>query len=386
LAQRSPPLPVASPGFIGSGFLLCLCLAAGFFSGKALAEAPLFSSHDVMELTIPLDFKSLCRPRETPDCDYTPTALEYADGDGRKRSIPIEVKIRGGWRSLSKNCSAPLLFIRFADKGEAGGTDGTPFENQSLLPLTTHCGKGISLESAQFSGRRSDWEQYLLREYLAHRLYNVITDFSLKARLVKITYLNPDKPGRLISNYAFFTEHFDSMAKRNGTELLQRGSFDENALDARSADVLALFQFMIGNTDWSIVRQRNTILVQEPDGRQVPAPYDFDMSGLVDAHYAGPAPSLPIQRVRDRYYLGFCHPKTDWEALFAGYLEKQETLQSMAGDIPDLNKASLKSVNRFLDKFFQILHSNDSRKKKIIDKCQPWPPSPVDHMTPANMR
>ena len=42
-----------------------------------------------------------------------------------------------------------------------------------------------------------------LKEYLAHRLYNVITDVSLNARLVRMTYPNPDNPDRKIVNLLF---------------------------------------------------------------------------------------------------------------------------------------------------------------------------------------
>ena len=365
-----------------SRFLICLCTAAALNLSDARADAPLFSSHAVMDLTIPLDFKTLCRPRETPDCEYTPTVLEFRNEQGQKQSIEIELKIRGGWRSLTRNCSAPLLFIRFNEQQ----TPGTPFAGQSLLPLTTHCGQGLSLESAKVRQGPSTWEQYLLREYLAHRLYNAITELSLNARLVRMTYPNPDKPGRSIVNYAFFTEHFKSVAKRNGDEVLSRGSFDHEKLDAHAADLVALYQYMIGNTDWSIVRERNLVLVRDSAGSQFPLPFDFDMSGLVDAEYAGPAKTLPIDDVRERYYLGFCHPDTDWDSLFDTYLDARETILSMVDEVPALDKQSIRSVNRFLDKFFNTLNSNKSREKKIVSQCQPWPPSAIDHTTPDHKR
>ena len=157
-----------------SRLLICLCIVATLNFSDARADVPLFSSHAMMEMTIPLDFKTLCRPREMPDCDYTPTVLEYINEQGQARSIDIEIKIRGGWRSLTRNCSAPLLFIRFNEQQTAG----TPFEGQSLLPLTTHCGQGLSLESSRVKQSHVTWEQYLLKEYLAHRLYNAITDIS----------------------------------------------------------------------------------------------------------------------------------------------------------------------------------------------------------------
>jgi len=353
----------------------CLCLFAALAAAQVHADTLLFESHAIMDLAIPLDFGTLCRPRKTPDCDYTPTTLDYIDEHGVEQSIPIEVKIRGGWRSLSRNCSAPLLFIRF-DEAE---TADTPFQGQSLLPLTTHCGQGLSIEEFKVRQTRSTWEQYLLKEYLAHELYNVITGVSLHARLVRMTYPNPDKPGRKIRNYAFFTEHFESVARRNGDELLPRGEFKHEKLDLHAASRVALFQFMIGNTDWSIVRERNITLLQKPDGGQVPLPFDFDMSGLVDAHYAGPPPSLPIDEVQERYYLGFCGPEAGLDALFALYLSKQEDLLATAKSIPGLNRKSLKSTRRFLEEFFRILQSEDLMTEQIVNHCQPWPPGPTDH-------
>ncbi len=320
---------------------------------------------------MPLDFKTLCRPREDPNCDYTPTVLEYVDGMGSVGSVPIEVIIRGGWRSLSKNCSAPLLFIRF----DENKTPGTPFEGQTMLPLTTHCGQGISIEAAKTRQRPSDWERYLLKEYLAHLLYNEITDISLEARLVRITYIDPDKPNRKIVNYAFFTEHFKSVAARNGYELKDRGSFIPGNLDLGAADLMALFQLMIGNTDWSIAKERNIILLHAADGTQVPLPFDFDMSGLVNAQYAGPAPGLRIDEVTDRYYLGYCHPNSDWFALSEYYLSRKTRLLSLVSETPGLDKKSINTALTFLQGFFDILQSPQLMEEKIARHCEPFPTS-----------
>jgi len=365
-----------------SRLLICLCILAVPAIAQAGPDAPLFSSHAVMHLTIPVNFKTLCRPRESPDCDYTPSVLEYEDEQDRTQTLAIEIRIRGGWRSLTKNCSVPLLFIRFNEQE----TPGTPFEGQSLLPLTTHCGRGMSLESSEIRHKRSTWEQYLLKEYLAHRLYNTVTDVSLNARLVRMTYPNPDKPKRQISQYAFFTEHFESVAKRNGDVLLPRGSFDHEKLDSLAADRLALFHYMIGNTDWSVVRERNTVLLQDPGNGLQPLPFDFDMSGLVNAHYAGPAPDLSIDQVTERLYLGFCHPDTDWDGLFAFFLDRKETLLSMVAEIPGLKKQSIRVASRFLERFFDTLQSSELRDKKIVSQCLAWPPSAIDHTTPENKR
>jgi len=207
---------------------------------------------------------------------------------------------------------------------------------------------------------------------MGYRLYELMTDMSVQVRLVRIRYPKPDNSGHTIQNYAFFAEHFDSVAARNDAELLRRGSFDIERLDARAAGIFALFQYMIGNTDWSIDDERNTALIKMQDQEQVPLPYDMDLSGLVNTHYAAPSPGLPIEDVRDRYYLGFCHSDADWEWLIEKFDAQRQTILAMADDIPGFSRQSKKSTSRFLEKFFNILDSKEKVREKIVDTCQPW--------------
>lgn len=359
--------------------VLCAALAwlPALAPAWASAEAPLFGSDRIMEIAVAADFSTLCRPRETEECEFTPSRLEYRDTSGSRQSIPIEIKIRGGWRSLSQNCSVPLLWVSFRPEDVAG----TPFEGQTLLPLTTHCGKGYSIDPVIRSIRLADYEQYLLREFLGHRLYNVITEYSIRVRLLRIAYPKPGGDGSRVPHYAFFSEHFESLAARVGMERLPRGSFDPDRLDAQAAARLALFHFMIGNTDWSIASERNTMLLGSAEGRQVPVPYDLDMSGLVNAGYAGPAPALPIDDVRERYFLGYCQPGTEWAPLFAELAAKQQAILSLTGGIPGLSRNSERSTEDFLREFFDIIHSAEKRRDAIVRACQPWPPAATDHLS-----
>ena len=351
-------------------------------SGPRQLDRPLFESDDVLDVTIPLHFKDLCRPREDDNCDFISTTLEYATSEGESLTLPIEVKVRGGWRSLTQNCSAPLLWVRFS----AAEVKGTLFDGQELLPLTTHCGRGLSLEANAARQPQSSWEQYLLKEYLAQRLYGLFSEYSLRTRLVRVHYPDPDRPNKVVHNFAFFTEHFDSMAERNGVQRLERKSFDHEKLDFRAADILALFQFMIGNTDWSIVRERNTVLVSKADGKQIPVPYDFDMSGLVDAHYAAPAPGLDIESVKTRRYLGFCHPEPQWEDLFAHFELQRTAASDLVGQVPSLSDGNLQSSRDYIDGFYGILESKDARTNRIMKACKPWPPSDSNHLDPKKRR
>ena len=340
----------------------------------------LFEESSILELTLAIDMDHICRPREDPDCEYQPSRLSW-QVHGQTHSIPVEFIVRGGWRSLSANCQVPLLFLRFA----ADETQGTPFEGQKSLPLTTHCGRSSLLDDQTLSSGYVNYEQYLLKEYLAYRMYNEISDLSLRVRLVSVLYEDPEKPGKGRRNFAFFTEHFESLAARSNTELLQRGSFDHERLEQHQADRVALFQFMIGNTDWSIARQRNIILLQDAEKVQWPVPYDLDMSGLVNAPYAGPPPSLPIEEVTQRYYLGYCHPGVNWNLLFAEFKTNQSALLNLIPEVQGLAQKEKASAKRYLDQFFRILKSPKKRDKYITGACQSWPPSKEDHMAPANL-
>ena len=72
---------------------------------------------------------------------------------------------------------------------------------------------------------------------------------------------------------------------------------------------MSVFQYMIGNTDWSIKALHNIKLITFDNSRRpIPIPYDFDQSGLVNASYTLPAEHLQIKSVRERVYNGYYQP------------------------------------------------------------------------------
>jgi hypothetical protein len=351
--------------------IYCFLIVA---AGNALAQSPdplLFDTNEILELTMPVDFDSLCRPSETPDCDYTPTVFEYHDADGKQQTLPISIRRREGWRALKTNCQVPTIFVRFTEED----TVGTPFEGQTTLALTSHCGKGISMDTVSSRTLPDAFESYVGNEYLGYRLYNLLTDVSLRVRFIRITYVNPEDPRRNFTRNGFFAEHFDKLAERLGAQLLPGNSFDPARLDLNAADQMALFNFMIGNTDWSIEKQDNVFLLRFPDGRDVPVLYDLDMTGLVNAHYASPAPDLPIKKVKHRYYLGFCHPDMDWDALFAQFSGIEGDIMKMIAESPGLGRGDRRESGGYIDTFYDTLDSAEKRKTRIIERCRPMPPA-----------
>ena len=363
-------------------FSMLVCAASSLLSaapGNLAPEAPrdLFSSDEVLDLELSVDFDAMCRPNEDEGCEFAPATLTYRAADDAVFDMPTEIRVRGGWRARRDHCDVPPLFVRFLP----GGAQGTPFAGQDLLPLTTHCRSAKRVLGGVPS---KEYEQYVLREYLGYRLYNMLSDLSLRVRLVRISYRDPSKGGKQRTRYAFFTEHFDEMAARDDAVALYTKSFDPEKIDLASMDRIALYSFMIGNTDWSIPRQRNIVLIVTADGSQYPVPFDMDMSGLVDAEYAGVSPRLDFRDVRKRYYLGFCHPQLDLEPLFADFWEHEEAFQELMAETPGFNRSSRKHSRTYIKKFFQVLASPQKSQEDIIEACHPWPPAAVDHTTPPD--
>ena len=69
---------------------------------------------------------------------------------------------------------------------------------------------------------------------------------------------------------------------------------------------MSIFQYMIGNLDWSVLKSHNIALFRREDGTIIPLPFDFDYSGLVNAEYAVPPKALHLYSIRVRKYRGFC--------------------------------------------------------------------------------
>ena len=333
------------------------------------SQAPLFESHSVLELTMPIDLDALCRPSKSPDCDYTATEFIYIDAEGEQRSVPVSVRRRDGWRALQTNCQVPTLFVRFSPETAVG----TPFEGQNELALTSHCGKGISPENVASPKLPNEFERYVINEYLGYRIYNLINEVSLGVRLVRIHYTNPEDARGSFTRDAFFSEHFDSLAQRTNSQILPANRLDPARLDWNTADQIALFQYMIGNTDWSIEKQENILLLRSPEGKDIPVVFDLDMSGLVNAHYAHPAKGTPISQVKQRYFMGYCHPDTHWDELFAQFSALEVDVMTLLIETPGLGRGDRRISGAYLDSFFETLDSETRRESDIVNACLPLP-------------
>lgn len=321
------------------------------------AEAPLFASDETLELGMELDFGDLCLNPEAGDCAKARAVILYRDDDGSQRRLDVRLKTRGRWRKDTGNCAFPALFIDF----DGTDTADTPFAGQDVLPFTSHC-----------QHFRKEYHAYTLLEFLAYRYYNLLTDDSVRVRLARIAYRDTGSRRRYV-RYGFFSEHFGHMGERIGAEWFEPDELDPRATDAMALARLSLFQYMIGNLDWSVVIPHNVALFRRASGEVVAAPFDFDYAGLVDAEYAAPPKFMNLRSVRIRRYRGFCRPEIEWDRLFAGFEAIRPAVLGLLSEQEGLERGSRRRGRYFLNQFYDTLDSPRKREERIIDACRPMP-------------
>jgi len=325
---------------------------------ESSTPSALFGESEPLEMEVRFDTDRICLNSDK-NCPDVPAVIAYRNADGSEKRLAVSIRTRGRWKSA--RCRFPALFVFFTPDQ----TRGTVFEGEKMLPLTTHC--------KQHPNR---YERYALVEYMAYRLYQLLTDVSLHSRLLHITYVNTDTDQSL-RRYGFFTEHFDRLAARTDRVFYRSKGIDLYKTIPEEMATLALFQFMIGNLDWSAYGSHNVAQFRNPNGITTSVPYDFDYSGLVNAEYAGPPASLQqslnLQNTRHRRYRGFCWPGLDWPGLF-------EKFQRVRGDVfaevvatPGLSNTARMDVKKYLESFYDIMDSEKRRRRSIIEKCRKLP-------------
>ena len=285
------------------------------------AEAlPLFNADDPLPFTLRADFSAINGDR-TPDSDKRfPGVLEVKGAGGEAHAIPVTLSSRGHSRLNIRTCEAVPLRVDFAKKD----VKDTVFEGQDELKLVTHCHND------------GEYEQYVLGEHLSYRLYRVFTPRSFRTRLARVTYVDTKRNKTTGPRYGMFLERDEDVARRLEGRLypLQKRLFRQ--LDTDALTVMAVLQYMLGNTDYSISALHNVKLVQDRAGAVYPIAYDFDYSGLVNTRYAVADKRLQLSTVRDRLYRGPCRTLEELDPLLASFRAKKAEAMAMVDQVPDL--------------------------------------------------
>ena len=214
----------------------------------------------------------------------------------------------------------------------------------------------------------------VFKEYLIYKLYNVLTDSSFRVRLLRINYINTFKKSKPIRSYAFFIEPLDLMAERINSVPVEVLTLSQKNIVPEMMDRMAIFNYMIGNTDWSVPGQHNckvlaSLRTDRSDLGMI-VPYDFDYSGLVNATYAVPAEGLGIESVRQRIYLGACRSEEVYLNALKEFANKKESFYKVIREFPYLDERTKKDMVRYLDEFYSGFDKKTSIVYNLLNQCK----------------
>lgn len=298
------------------------------------AEQPsLFSEwnqQEILELEIETDLAALL----TNGKQGQVATISWHDANGMMQQLVAEVEVRG--KTRREICEFPPLKLKFEEATLQANGWNPAFEN---IKLVTHCINGD--------------DELVLREYLTYLMLNQLTDKSFRVQLAKVTYRNGDQA---TDAFAFVIENNDEMAHRLGGEILEEEDLQLNAIDAEQYKLLTVFQYMVGNTDWNLAKSHNIKLVNTGNAQvPTPVPYDFDYSGMVNAPYAKPHPSMPIQTVRERFFQWRGSNAEGLAETLELFRDKKKTLYNLVYDFEYLSIESRQDILQYLDSFYSSL-------------------------------
>jgi hypothetical protein len=329
-------------------FLLFSVVAASF----GFQTSPLFSSQEPLPIKMSFSVKEL--RKNTNDSTYMDSFLMLESSPGQWDTIPLEMRTRGNFRLT--NCYYPPIRIKFKNKN----INGTVFEKNKSLKLVLPCQKGKGADS------------YIGKEYLAYQLLEDITRYHFDTRLVKLKFTNlDDKKPEEMELLGFLIQDDDEVADRFGGKIVEGRKIPPSFMQDSATVRQDLFQFMIGNTDFSALFLHNQKVLQLDEKTIIPLAYDFDMCGLVSPPYAQVSPQLKIRSVTDRLYRGFCRDEVFIQVIRQEFLAKEPQFWStVERQQPYMTDTEMKVTKTFLKGFFDVLKNDRLFRDKILAACR----------------
>jgi hypothetical protein len=319
---------------------------------RAKASEAFFAGVTPLEVNLTMNIKRVRNDKgENPP--WRAASLSYKDASGKEVALPAQVRTRGIWRK--KNCEMPPLRLNF--KGEQ--TKGTLLEGVDKPKLVNYCKD------------TDDYEQYLIQEAQLYRVYNLLTPASHRMRLLTVNYTDSAGGKVYAKRTGILLEEPDVMAARNGGPIMDlKGAVAEDLEPFHDA-LVGLFNYFIGNTDFSIYALHNVELVNQASGLVLPVAFDFDFSGVINTTYATPDPKLPIQNVRFRLFRGYCQNSEEYKKAIARFNEKKEAIYGLySDDIGKMLKPKIvESTLKYFDDFYKTINDAKRSKREIDEDC-----------------
>lgn len=317
-------------------------------------DEDIFADEKPADITLTYNIKEYQKNKSAGK--YMPAELVYHLTDSTAdRHHTVRIKARG--KNRREQCNFPPLWINI----KKADIHNIQLENTKKIKLVTHC------------GGNKIYESYVLKEFLAYKIYNILSPYSFRVRLVRINYVDTGRKNKTIISWGVLLEPESMLADRLKLIPIENDRISIQITDTLWTDYMAIFQYMIGNADYSVVGRHNLKLLRSMDFNKpnlIPVPYDFDYSGLVNAHYAVPGTTLGINSVKERYFLGPCRQAQDYQQILTAFKSKKDEIYELVKFFEYLSENERKNIVNYLDEFFNNMDANYFIAKSFLSTCR----------------
>jgi hypothetical protein len=329
---------------------------------SAIADAapdPLFADDDLLELRIAAPLGTFVKERS--DESYIDGKLSYSSNNGEVVELEVGIQARGLYRRRPDVCPFPPLRLNF----KKSAVTGTLFDAQNKIKVVTHCRTGSYV-----------LRQAVLKEYIAYRILNLFTEMSFRVRLLQVHYEDTED-GQSFTEIAFLIEHKKRLSARMEIPVLKVASIDTSKLDSNYVNLTSVFQFLIGNTDFSRIDGadgddccHNHSPFGSADGPYYSIPYDFDMSGIVNAPYATPNPKLRLDSVQERRYRGLCSNNALLPGTLEKFLAKRTEIEDLVRNQQGIGTSTRRDTLKYIDQFYRTIEREKTMQRQLVKRCR----------------
>lgn len=313
----------------------------------------LFGVTSPMKITLTLNLKEYQRNKQKGE--YMPAKFTYQINDTLILEKEMRVRARGNFRRNYCQFAPFWLNIKKAD------VENRFLKDTKKIKIVTHCGDSKS------------YRDLVLKEYLAYRIYNILSPVSFRVRLIDMTYVDTGRKGKITHTWAFMIEPEEMVAERHQALVFKKDDLGMRLMEPEAFDLVALFMYMIGNPDYSVAGRHNVkILGMEGFGSvgYTPVPYDFDYSGLVNASYAIPGENLGISSVRERYFLGLCREDEAYLKAISTIDNHREEILELIRTFSYLDERDRREMIQYLEGYFRKSENPEVLIRDLKGTCR----------------
>lgn len=307
---------------------------------------------DQTPLSIKLSYSNKEVNAITDDSIYIKTNMEFLHEE-KWSSIEVRIRARGNFRR--SECYFPPIKMKI----KKDQYKETLFDGNKSMKLVLPC----KLEP--------EINDNILQEFIAYKIYEQISPYHFKTRRVDIDF--NEIRGKKTKNFklkGFLIEDDKRVAKRHEGKVFER-YIHPMAMQHLTSVQNAFFQYLLGNTDFSVAYQHNGKLLYV-DKKIIPLPYDFDMTGWVNPSYATVNSTLGISSVQDRVYRGFKRDQEYFDQVREQFIEKKSQLIQIVSSFENefSNPKEYENMFEFMEDFFEVLESDSKFEKAIVSKAR----------------